>query len=128
MHAVRPWIVAGGVVVCMGVGGTRHAAMGAGHVEAGAKLYHERCAPCHGVDGKATTSMAHAMTPKPRDHTDGLYMNQLSDEHIAKAIKNGGAAVGKSPMMPAQTDLSPQQLADVVAFVRTLAVPPYRRQ
>jgi len=124
---VRPWIIACGVVVCLEVGGTPHTAIGAGYVEAGAKLYHERCAPCHGLDGKATTPMAQAMTPKPRDHTDGAYMNQLSDAHIGQAIKSGGAAVGKSPMMPAQTDLSPQQIEDVVAFVRTLAVPPYRR-
>jgi len=68
-----------------------------------------------------------AMTPKPRDHTNGTYMNQLSDAHIAAAIKNGGAAVGKSPMMPAQPDPSPQQIEDLVAFVRTLAVPPYRQ-
>jgi len=128
MHDVRPWIVAYGVVVCMGVGGTLHAAVGAGHVEAGATLYHERCSPCHGVDGKATTPMAQAMTPKPRDHTDGAYMNHLSDAHIATVIKHGGAAVGKSSLMPAQADLSAQQLADLVAFVRTLAVPPSHPQ
>src|SRR5262249_20720315 len=40
------------------------------------------------LDGKATTPMAQALTPKPRDHTDGAYMNQLSDAHIAQAIKN----------------------------------------
>ena len=126
-HPVWQWIVVCGVVISLGIGSAPHTACGEGHVEAGAKLYHERCAPCHGMDGKATTPMAQALTPKPRDHTDGAYMNQLSDAHIAQAIKNGGAAVGKSPMMPAQTDLSPQQLDDVVAFVRTLAVPPYRR-
>jgi hypothetical protein len=52
-------------------------------------------------------------------------MNQLSNEHLAKVIKNGGPAVGKSPIMPAQTDLNDQQIEDVIAFVRTLAVPPY---
>jgi len=72
--------------------------------------------------------MAQTLTPKPRNHTDGAYMNRLSDEHIATVIKNGGAAVGKSPLMPPQPDLSQQQLADLVAFVRTLAVPPYHPQ
>ncbi len=38
----------------------------------------------------------------------------------------GGMAVEKSPIMPPQADLSDQQLQDVIAFVRTLAVPPYR--
>jgi mono/diheme cytochrome c family protein len=99
--------------------------MGAGNVEAGGKLYQTRCAPCHGSDGKAATPTAQALNPKPRDHTDGAYMNQLSDEHLAKVIKNGGPAVGKSPIMPAHTDLNDQQIEDVLAFVRSLAVPPY---
>ncbi len=128
MHTVQPWLVVGGVGLCLGVGGTLHAAVGVGHVEAGAILYHERCSPCHGMDGKATTPMAQAMAPQPRDHTDGTYMNRLSDTHIATVIKQGGTAVGKSSLMPAQPDLSAQQLADLVAFVRTLAVPPYHPQ
>ena len=106
------------------VGSAQHA-MGAGDVDAGGKLYQTRCSPCHGSDGKAATPTAQALNPKPRDHTDGAYMNQLSNEHIAKIIKNGGPAVGKSPMMPPQADLTEQQIEEVIAFVRTLAVPPY---
>ena len=30
-----------------------------------------------------------------------------------------------SAMMPPQTDLTDQQLEDLIAFVRTLAIPPY---
>jgi len=51
-------LVAGGVLVWLGVGGALHAAMGAGRLEAGATLYHERCSPYHGADGKAKTPMA----------------------------------------------------------------------
>src|SRR5215475_3149469 len=105
--------------------GTAQKAMGAGNAEAGGRLYQTRCSPCHGPDGKATTPTAQALNPKPRDHTDGAYMNQLSQEHLAKVIKNGGPAVGKSPIMPAHTDLNDQQIEYVIAFVRTLAVPPY---
>ena len=100
-------------------------AMGAGNVEAGRKLYQTRCSPCHGPDGKAATPTAQALNPKPRDHTDGAYMNQLSNEHLMKVIKNGGPAVGKSAIMPAHSDLNDQQIEDVISFVRTLAVPPY---
>ena len=100
-------------------------AMGTGNVEAGGKLYQARCSPCHGPDGKAATPTAQALTPKPRDHTDGAYMNQLSYEHLAKVIKNGGPSVGKSQIMPAHPDLNDQQIEDVIAFVRALAVPPY---
>ena len=112
----------GGLIL---LAGTVQHVMGAGNVEAGGKLYQTRCSPCHGADGKAATPTAQALNPKPRDHTDGAYMNQLSNEHLAKVIKNGGPAVGKSPIMPAHTDLNDQQIEDVIAFVRTLAVPPY---
>jgi mono/diheme cytochrome c family protein len=98
----------------------------AGDPIAGKQLYQQRCSPCHGSDGKANTPTAQALNPKPRDHTDGAYMNKLSNEHLHKVIKQGGAAVGKSPIMPPQADLSDAQIQDVIAFVRTLAVPPYQ--
>jgi cytochrome c551/c552 len=52
-------------------------------------------------------------------------MNQLSNEHLAKVIKNGGPSVGKSQIMQPNPDLNDQQIEDVIAFVRALAVPPY---
>ena len=53
-------------------------------------------------------------------------MNALSNEHLFKVIKQGGAAVGKSPMMaPWGGSLKDEQIRDVIAFVRSLADPPY---
>ena len=104
---------------------TRHA-VAQGNRDAGEQLYQQRCAPCHGPDGKATTPTAQALNPKPRDHTDGAFMNQLSNEHLLKVIRQGGTAVGKSPIMPPQTDLNDKQIQDIIAFVRSLAVPPYK--
>ena len=95
-------------------------------VEAGKGLYEQRCAPCHGPDGKANTPTAKALQPPPRDHTDGVYMNALSDEHLFKVTKEGGPAVGKSPIMPPQADLKDEQLQNLIAFIRTLADPPYQ--
>jgi mono/diheme cytochrome c family protein len=97
-----------------------------GDLDAGKQLYQQRCIPCHGPDGKANTPTAQALNPKPRDHTDGTYMNQLSNEHLLKVIKQGGAAVGKSPIMPPQTDLNDKQIQDIIVFVRSLAVPSYK--
>ena len=125
MQYIRKGIVMLGFVGLMTMTGTVHKAIGAGNVEAGGKLYQARCVPCHGPDGKATTPTAQALNPKPRDHTDGAYMNQLSNEHLAKVVKNGGPAVGKSQIMPPQVDLNDQQIEDIVTFVRTLAIPPY---
>ena len=97
-----------------------------GNIEAGNQLYQQRCSICHGPDGKGNTPTAQALNPKPRDHTDGAYMNALSNEHLFKVIKQGGAAVGKSPLMPPQSDLSDQQIQDIIAFLRSLATPPYQ--
>ena len=125
MQYIRKGLVTLGFVGLITGLGTVQNAMGTGNAEAGGKLYQARCAPCHGPDGKAATPTAQALNPKPRDHTDGAYMNQLSNDHLATVIKNGGPAVGKSQIMPAHADLNDQQIEDIVTFVRTLAVPPY---
>lgn len=98
----------------------------AGDQEAGAQLYQQRCASCHGKDGKGNTPIAQALNPKPRDHTDGAYMNALSKDHLTKVIKNGGSAVGRSPLMPPQADLNAEQIQQLVTFVRSLAAPAYK--
>ena len=79
-----------------------------------------------GRTARANTPTAKALQPPPRDHTDGVYMNALSDERLFKVIKEGGPAIGKSPIMPPQFDLKDDQLQGLVAFIRTLAVPPYQ--
>ena len=93
---------------------------------AGKEIYEQYCALCHGPQGKGDGSLSANLDPKPRNHTDGAYMNTLTDAHLLKVVGEGGAAAGLSPIMPAWKDiLSAQQVHDVVAFVRTLAVPPY---
>ena len=100
-----------------------------GHAQdaaAGKEVYEQYCALCHGPEGKGDGSLSANLDPKPRNHTDGTYMNTLSDEHLLSVVGGGGAAAGLSPIMPAWKDiLSAQQIQDVVAFVRTLAMPPY---
>lgn len=98
----------------------------AANVTAGKSLYQQYCGACHGAQGKGNGPAAAAMQPKPRDHTDGTYMNRLSDMHLRKVIGEGGAAVGRSPLMPSwNTTLTPEQIGDVIAYLRTLAVPAY---
>ena len=101
-------------------------ATAASHMAAGKQLYEQRCGPCHGNDGKANTPTAKALKPAPRDHTDGAYMNKLSNDHLYKVIKQGGTAVGKSAIMPPQADLSDAQIQNIIAFVRSIAQPPYK--
>jgi len=91
----------------------------------GEPLYGQFCASCHGARGEGDGPVAASLNPKPVRHSDGAYMNELSDEHLFKVIQQGGAAVGKSPLMaPWSGTLSEAQIWDVVAFIRTLADPP----
>ena len=92
----------------------------------GEEIYAQYCALCHGEQGRGDGSLSANLDPKPRDHTNGAYMNALTDDHLLKVVSEGGGAAGLAPIMPAwQGILSEQQILDVIAFVRTLAVPPY---
>jgi len=93
--------------------------------EAGKADYQIYCASCHGESGAGDGPVAQALNPKPARHNDGAYMNALKDDYLFKVIKFGGASVGKSPMM-APLGLSDQQIHNVIAFMRTLADPPYQ--
>ncbi|MBI3090554.1 MAG: cytochrome c [Candidatus Tectomicrobia bacterium] len=91
--------------------------------------YQALCAACHGTTGRGDGPAAAALDPKPRNHADGATMNKLSDEHLVTVIKNGGAAVGKSPLMPPWRDsLSDTQVRDVIAYLRALAVPHFKEK
>lgn len=54
-------------------------------------------------------------------------MNALTEKYLFDIIKAGGASVGKSPLMPPwASQLSEQGIRNVIAYIRTLAVPPYK--
>ena len=88
--------------------------------------YELYCASCHGERGDATGLLAATLGTRPADHTDGSYMNALSDEHLFVVIQQGGAAVGKSREMAGWGEtLTEPQIRNLVAFIRSLADPPY---
>jgi cytochrome c5 len=86
----------------------------------GAAIYSQRCALCHGAEGKGDGPAAASLNPKPRNHTDGAYMNTLTDEAVLLVIHEGKGA------MPAWKGvLSEEEIQAVFKHVRSLAVPPY---
>ena len=90
-----------------------------GEVEA-RDLFKTRCVPCHGDSGKGNGPGASALNPKPRNYTDVKWQESVKDEDIKKTILYGGAAVGKSPNMPANPDLEGKpELDGLVAVVRS---------
>ena len=99
---------------------------GPGDAAQGATQYATLCATCHGPEGCGGGPLAASLDPTPAKHCDGSYMNGLSDAHLFRVIQQGGPAVGKSPLMaPWAGVLSDAQIRDVIAYMRTLADPPY---
>jgi mono/diheme cytochrome c family protein len=93
----------------------------------GRNLYATYCSTCHGEQGKGDGMAAASLPAKPADHTNGAVMNKLSDQFLLDIISKGGAAVSKSSFMPSWgAALNEKQLRDIIAYIRTLAVPPYR--
>lgn len=87
--------------------------------EKAAAVFSQRCVPCHGTAGKGDGAASASLTPKPRAFGDVDWQKSVTDDHIMKIIKFGGAAVGKSPSMPGNPDLSdPEVVAALKDVVR----------
>jgi len=113
-------LVAIGVFSAQGMGWAQNAAEGR-------KLYQGNCASCHGENGKGDGVAAQSLPAKPADHTNGAVMNLLTDKWLVDIISKGGGAVGKSSFMPAWGGaLDEKQIRDIVGYIRTIAVPPYK--
>ncbi|HEY8154284.1 MAG TPA: cytochrome c [Myxococcota bacterium] len=80
------------------------------------------CVSCHGPRGEGDGPVAASLDPKPARLGDRAYMSGKTDDYLFGVIKNGGASVGRSPMMaPWGGSLSDAQIRDVIAYVRSLA-------
>lgn len=83
--------------------------------------YKRKCMVCHGPTGKGDGPGAAALNPKPRTFRDPTWQASVTDDQIRKATVEGGAAVGKSPLMPAHLDLKqkPEVLAGLISLIRS---------
>jgi len=97
----------------------------AGAMSEAQQIFSTRCFTCHGAMGEGDGPGSAALMPKPRNFTDTTWQASVTDDHIAKIIQYGGAAVGKSPTMPGNPDLmgKPEVVQALVAHIRSLSVP-----
>jgi mono/diheme cytochrome c family protein len=96
------------------------AAIAAGDARHGEAIFMRYCQGCHGPDGRGGGKgfMPH-VGPLARKG----YIETLPDDYLADVIAEGGLAAGKSAYMPSwKTTLTPQDIADVIAFIRTFVV------
>jgi mono/diheme cytochrome c family protein len=89
----------------------------AGDAQRGEPMYQRYCTGCHGVDGRGggKNFMPHVGALTRKGYTD-----LLEDSYLQSIVAEGGEAFGKSAYMPSfKTTLSSQDIADVIAYVRT---------
>ncbi len=88
----------------------------------GAADYATYCASCHGATGAADGPVGAALDPKPASFADAAFWTaERTDEQLAKAIKEGGPAVGKSPLMaPWGAVLDDAKVKAIIAHLKTL--------
>ena len=85
------------------------------------KIFAQRCVTCHGATGAGDGPAAAALNPKPRAFGSADWQKSVTDEHIEKIIREGGAAVGLSPLMPGNPDLAdkPELIKALREYVRS---------
>lgn len=94
----------------------------AGDAAAGEAKFKQLCATCHGPAGKGDGPAAAGLRPRPTDMSKSQWQESVDDEHIRTVTRDGGAAVGLSPMMtPWGHALSEEDLDNLVAYIRGLA-------
>ena len=87
-------------------------------IEAGQKAFQKFCAFCHGADAKGEGKMA----PKdshPPDLTGTEWKYGSSDGEIFTVISEGVG--GKSVMKSFKSKLTPEEIWDIVIYLRSLA-------
>lgn len=100
-----------------------------GDAAKGAEKYKTLCVSCHGEKGDGNGPAGVALTPKPTNFTDAANGERLTDEYVYKVIKDGGAAVGKSPLMVAWgASMKDDELRNVAAYVQKFKPAPAKKK
>lgn len=94
----------------------------------GRQLSELYCVRCHNPESTAErVSNFDNLTTKPHSFTEGDTLNNMSDPDLAAIISHGGPALGKSAEMPPfGYTLSKSDIEALVAYIRSVADPPYK--
>jgi mono/diheme cytochrome c family protein len=86
---------------------------------AGATVFAQKCALCHGPDGRGDGPGSVALNPKPRNFHDQAYMATRTDAQLLAVIRDGKGAMPKWGAL-----LSEAEQKAVLAHVRELGKKP----
>jgi mono/diheme cytochrome c family protein len=81
-----------------------------GDADDGKDVYKKKCQSCHGANGEKTTYKDQSFAALTSKAVQGLSDADLKKESVS----------GKTGKMDAVTGLSPQDLADLVAYIRSM--------
>lgn len=78
------------------------------------------CSTCHGATGLGDGPGGMALDPRPASFADAAFWETRDDQHIFTVIKEGGAAVGRSPLMVGWGAMyNDDQINELVEYVKT---------
>jgi len=80
-------------------------------------VWKDKCAKCHGEDGKGQTKMGQKLGVK--DYTDAKVQADLKDEVAIKAIKEGVKDKDDKVVMKPAEDLSDADIKALVDYIRS---------
>lgn len=88
----------------------------------------KHCIRCHDPESTPErVSNFDNLSPAPHQFSDGATYNRLADADLVNLITHGGEALGKSPLSPPfGATLKPAEIKAVVAYIRSIADPPYQ--
>ena len=100
----------------------------AGDAAAGKTIFDINCTTCHGMLGKGDGVLSAALNPKPRDLSSGEFKFDTdgdgkagTDVDLKNVITQGAMAFGGSPLMAPWPALADSDIANVIAYIRTLS-------
>jgi mono/diheme cytochrome c family protein len=82
---------------------------------AGAQLYHENCAPCHGETGKGDGDTGKILKKKPANFTDEKLLSEETDGSLFWKMGEG-----RGPMPSWKDELSDKERWQLVIYIRKL--------
>jgi mono/diheme cytochrome c family protein len=86
----------------------------------GAALYKRQCVMCHGATGQGDGPAAKNLKGKLPSLADKATMAKMTDAHIHETITAGKKTeIGNMPALGKR--LKPEEITDIVNYVRTLA-------